>query len=336
MVTESLEKLSQGVHLTESEARDIMNAVMNGEWTDAQIAGLLMALKSKGETVDEISGFVKAMREKAIKIDGPENAIDTCGTGGDGSLTFNISTTAGLVAAAAGVPVAKHGNRAVSSRCGSADVLKELGVNMELTPEQTQRCLHEVNIAFLFAPVYHASMKYAAGPRREMGLRTVFNILGPMCNPAGVKRQLVGAFDVATAKKMTQVLRQTGSEHVLVVHSEDGLDEISISSPTHFSEFKKDEIQLYQVKPEDFGLKSSSSSLTGADPSVNASLIREIFAGADSTHMDITLLNAGAAIYIGGKAESITKGVEIARESIKSGAALKKLNDLVEFTQACS
>ncbi|NOY60096.1 MAG: anthranilate phosphoribosyltransferase [Calditrichaeota bacterium] len=335
MITELLEKISHGINLEESEANNAMHAIMNGELTNAQIAGFLMGLKMKGETVDEIAGFVRAMRDKATKIKAPEGVIDTCGTGGDRSGTFNISTAAALVAAAAGVPVAKHGNRSVSSKCGSADVLQELGVKIDLTPEQAEQCLDQVGIAFLFAPVYHSSMKYVAAPRKEMGVRTVFNILGPMSNPARAKRQIIGAFNFETAQKMSHVLKKTGSEHVMVVHSRDGLDEISLQSNTLVSELKDGEIKEYELNPRDFGLKATSTtSIKGNDAKENAKVIRRIFSGDNGPQQNITALNAGSALYVSGKVRTVREGVELALETMKNNKALEKLDELVDFTNS--
>jgi len=335
MIQQILNRLTEGEHLEEDTARSVMLSMMNGEATGAQIAGLLIALKMKGETVDEISGFVRAMREKSAPFKGGNGLVDTCGTGGDGSGSFNISTAAAVVAAAAGVPVAKHGNRSVSSRCGSADVLRELGVNLDLTPQQVQECLEGIGLAFLYAPLFHASMKYAGGPRREMGVRTVFNILGPMSNPAGVKRQLIGTFNPAVAGTMAQVLRNTGSEHIILVHSEDGLDEISIAAPTKICELKDGEIRHYRSRPEDFGMRTRKAALVGGDPATNAGLLNRIFEGGQTPHTDVTALNAGTAIYVGGRAESIRQGVEMALEVLRSGAAKKKLAELIDFSRSC-
>jgi len=337
MVKETLEKITSKLDLQENEAYGVMHAIMDGQWTPAQIAGLLVALKMKGETIDEIAGFVRAMREKATRITGPAGLIDTCGTGGDGTHTFNISTAAAIVAAAAGVPVAKHGNRSVSSKCGSADVLQELGVNIELSPGQTEDCLNAIGIAFLFAPTFHASMKHAVVPRREMGIRTVFNILGPMSNPAGANRQVIGAFNLETANKMIRVLQKMGSEHVLVVHSEDGLDEIAISGATNIRELNAGNIFEYQIDPEEMGLRRHDlDAIRGADPTANANTMREIFDGCTGAKQDIAALNAGAAVYVAGKSSSLKEGVALAAETIRSGAAKRKLQELVEFTRSCS
>ncbi len=337
MVKETLEQVTSRLDLQENEAYGVMHAIMDGQWTPAQIAGLLVALKMKGETIDEIAGFVRAMREKAARISAPSDVIDTCGTGGDGTHTFNISTAAAIVAAAAGVAVAKHGNRSVSSKCGSADVLQELGVNIDLSPSQTEACLNAIGIAFLFAPTFHASMKHAVAPRREMGIRTIFNILGPMSNPAGANRQVIGAFNLETAEKMIRVLQKLGSEHVLVVHSEDGLDEISINGPTHVHELKDTNILEYTISPEEMGLsRHSLEAIRGDDPATNAKFMHDIFDRSDGAKRDITVLNAGAAIYVAGKSSSLRDGVTMAAETIRSGAAKRKLVELVEFTRSYS
>ncbi len=332
---ELLEKLSANINLEENEAYETMLSIMNGEMTPSQIAGLLMGLKMKGETIDEITGFVRAMREKSNKVVGPEGLLDTCGTGGDGASTFNVSTAAAIVVSAAGIPVAKHGNKSVSSKCGSADVFKKLGVKIDMLPEQAQKCLQEIGLAFLFAPVYHPSMKHAVIPRREMGIRTVFNILGPMSNPAGVKKQVVGAFNLETAEKMVRVLKNTGSEHVLVMHSEDGLDEMSISADTIVFELKDGQIQKQKINPEDIGIaKQSRNSINGGDDTTNADIIRSLLRGVKGPHLDITALNAGAAIYTAGKSDTIKQGVEIAYDTLFSGKACSKLEQIIDFSQS--
>ena len=336
MIKETLEYVSQGLDMTHDHAYKTMLEIMSGEWTPSQIAGFLMALKMKSETVSEIAGFVMAMRDKATKISAPAGATDVVGTGGDGLHTVNISTAAALVTAAAGVPVAKHGNRSVSSKTGSADVLAALGVKIDLTPEQAEQCLNEIGISFLFAPVYHASMKHAVIPRKEMGVRTVFNILGPMSNPATVTRQLVGAYNLDVAEKMAHVLKETGSEHVLVVHSTDGMDEISGSNTTHVFELKDGEIHSYQVAPEDFGVERSEiDHIKGGDSSDNAAIIKKLFNdGGNGAVTTVTSLNAGAAIYIGGKAASLKEGVDVAQELLASKQVQQKLNELIDFTNS--
>ena len=332
MIRETLEYVSQGLDMTENHAFRVMNQIMEGEWTSAQIAAFLMAMKIKGETVNELVGFVTAMRNRAVKIAAPEDAVDTCGTGGDGKHSFNVSTAAAVAAAAAGVTVAKHGNRSVSSKTGSADVLQQLGVKIDLTPQQAQECLHQVGLAFLFAPVYHASMKHAVAPRREMGVRTLFNLLGPLSNPAMTRRQVVGAFSHEAADKMVKVLKNTGSEHVLAVYSRDGMDELSVSSETLVFELKDGEVRRREIKPEQFGIKRASvSEIKGDDAPTNAEMMKRVFCGAAA---DITALNAGAAIYVSGKVASLEEGVEAARAVLASGAVLAKLEQLVQFTHS--
>ncbi len=330
-----LDKLANQTALNNDEAYETMLSIMNGELTPVQIAAFLMGLKIKGETTEEISAFVKAMLNKANIISAPAGTIDTCGTGGDGSSTFNISTASSIVTAAAGIPVAKHGNRSVSSKCGSADVFKALGMNIELSPEQAEKCLHETGLVFLFAPLFHPSMKHAVVPRREMGIRTVFNILGPMSNPAQVKRQVIGAFNLQTAEKMVNVLKSLGSEHIMVIHSQDGLDEFSISSDTDVFELVNGEIKQYTISPESVGIsKQPIESVKGNEADENAQIIKSILDGEKGAKTDITALNAGAAMYVGGKSSSIKEGVELAFETIYSGKAKNKLNECIEFTQS--
>ena len=335
MISETLEYVSQGLDMTEHHAHQTMLDIMDGKWTPSQIAGLLMALKVKGETVNEISGFVNAMRAKALKVDAPDDVVDIVGTGGDGLFTINISTAAAVVAAAAGVPVAKHGNRSVSSMTGSADVFAELGVNINMSPNQALDCLNKVGIVFLFAPLYHASMKHAVVPRKEMGVRTVFNILGPMSNPAGVRRQLIGTFNIDVAEKMVRVLKQTGSEHVLVVHSADGMDEISLSSETQIYELKDGEIKSYKISPEQFGLQCIDiDDIKGGEAVENAEILNRIFDGQNGPASNAIALNAGAAIYVGGVVETIEEGFAKAKEVIASGKVRDKLNELVDYTNS--
>jgi anthranilate phosphoribosyltransferase len=335
MIRDTLEYLGQGLDMTEDHSYKAMNEIMAGDWTSSQIAGFLMGLKLKGETVNEISGFVRAMRDKATKIQAPDGSVDTCGTGGDGLHSFNVSTAAAIVTAAAGVPVAKHGNRSVSSKSGSADVLSALGVDINLTPERAEKCLGEIGIAFLFAPVYHASMKYAVEPRRDMGIRTVFNILGPMSNPAMVDRQIIGAFNYDVAEKMAKVLQKTGSEHVLVVHSNDGMDELALSSRTTVFELKNGEINIFETSPDLFGFDYAQiNAIKGGDAQENAEIMNKVFTGVDSPMTDITAFNAGAAIYVGGASGSLKDGIETARAILKEGKAAKKLAQLIDITNA--
>jgi anthranilate phosphoribosyltransferase len=336
MMKSALQMVIGGGTLSLEEAEAVMGKIMAGEASDAQIAGLLTALRMRGETVEEIAGFVRAMRSYARKVETPLTGfVDTCGTGGDGAETFNISTTASFVAAAAGVLIAKHGNRSVSSRSGSAEVLQELGVNVELTPEQVAVCLERVGIAFMFAPLYHHSMKHAIGPRRELGFRTVFNVLGPLTNPAGAKRQVIGCYHPDLVEKMAQVLAELGTEHVLVVHGLDGLDELTVTGPTKVAEVRGHRVErVFEVTPEEVGLACyHSEELKGGDPRDNAEIARQILGGATGAKRDIVLLNAAATIYVGGKAESLAEGVQLARQALDSGQALDLLHRLAALTQ---
>ena len=318
------------IHLSQEEAYETANILMSGGATESQIGALLVALRMKGETIDEITGFVKSMREKATVIPTEaSNLVDTCGTGGDASGTFNISTVSAFVAAGAGCHIAKHGNRSVSSQCGSADLFKELGVNIELTPEQVGASIDQNGIGFLFAPLLHGAMKYAIGPRREVGVRTIFNILGPMTNPAGAKRQLLGVFNGALTEPLANVLKNLNSEHVMVVHGEDGLDEITLTGKTSVSELKDGEIKNYAIHPEDFGLESSGAqAIKGGDASENAKIALDILSGEKGASRDIVLLNAGAVCYVAGLADSLEAGIGLARESIDSGKAMEKVEAL--------
>ncbi len=334
MIKKILAKLVAGKDLSADEAEGTMGEIMNGDSSPAQIAGFLTALRIKGETVEEISACARVMRAKVLPVPvQSQGVIDTCGTGGDASNTFNISTAAALVVAAAGVPVAKHGNRSVSSQCGSADVLRELGVKLEISPEKMGACIDTVGIGFLFAPLLHPAMKYAIGPRREMGIRTVFNILGPLTNPAGAKRQLLGVYDAQLTGVMANVLGKLGSARALVVHGGDGLDELTLTGPSQVSELADGEVKTYQLSPADFGLQATSrADLLGGNPEENAALIRTILKGEPGPHRNVVLMNAAAALVVGGKAENWLEGVKLAKEAIDSGAALKTLERLVEFT----
>lgn len=329
-----LSKLCARMDLTRQEACETMSAIMDGEASAAQVAAFLVALKMKGETPEEIYGCATAMRQKAEKVNTSRpNVTDTCGTGGDGKGTFNISTAAALVAAGAGLPVAKHGNRSVSSKCGSADVLEALGVNLELTPETMGKCLDETGIAFLYAPVLHKAMKHAAGPRRDVGVRSVFNLLGPLTNPAGAKRQLLGVYAAELAGVMAEVLQLLGTERALVVHGADGSDELTLAGETLVYEVADEGIIRYTVSPEETGLvRADTHSLSGGGPRENAELILRVLQGQEGPHTDVTLLNAGAALYAGGLADDMAEGVNIARHALKSGAALEKLEALRRFT----
>ncbi len=338
-IQHAIGKVAKREHLSQAEAEAAMDEIMAGTATPAQIGGYLMALRLKGETVDEIAGSAKAMRRAAntapLKVADTSRLIDTCGTGGDGAGTFNISTTVAFVAAGAGLPVAKHGNRSVSSKSGSADVLGALGVNLTLTPAQVGECIDMVGIGFAFALTLHPAMKHAIGPRRELGVRTVFNILGPLTNPAGARRQLMGVYDPALTEPLANVLKALGAEAAFVVHGAGGLDELTTTGPNHVSQLKDGAISTYTLDPRDLGFApSSAADLLGGDPATNAGITRAILDGSDrGPKRDVVLLNAGAALVAGGVAKSLSEGVKLAAESIDSGAALQKLNALVEFSQ---
>lgn len=332
MYKEMMEKLLNSEDLTRQEMHALMEEIMSGNLTDVQIAGFLTALRMKGETKEEIVGCAEVMRQKAsqVMVDDP-NAIDTCGTGGDGKHTFNVSTLAAIVACGAGVTVVKHGNRSVSSKSGSADVLDALGVRIDLNAQGVTQCLKETNMAFLFAPKFHPSMKHVMTARRELGIRTIFNILGPLANPGKVKNQVMGVFDSRLTAVMAQVLKELGLERALVVHGMDGLDEISISAETTVSELRDGEIHTFTIQPEDFGMeKGTLEDVKGGDPKENAAIMMELLEGKgkDTPLMDMILLNSGAAIYVGGKAQSLADGVELAREVLENGKALKCLEAL--------
>jgi anthranilate phosphoribosyltransferase len=331
MLQQALAKLVAHHDLTAAEAEAALHEIMSGAAGEALIGGFLVALRLKGETADEIAGFARAMRAHCVPVTPTvADLVDTCGTGGDVCDTFNISTAAAFVAAGAGVPIAKHGNRAVSSQCGSADVLRELGVNIELSPEAVARCVDEVGIGFLFAPGLHPAMKHAIGPRRQLGLRTVFNLLGPLTNPAGAKRQVIGVFDPAFAPLMAEALRANGSAHVLIVHGEPGLDEISLGGKTQITELRDGEIRQYEIAPDDLGLPACSpDDLVGGDAATSAQILREVLAGSAGPRLDIVLANAAAAIVVGGKCGELTEGIVLARESIALGRAAAKLEALI-------
>jgi anthranilate phosphoribosyltransferase len=314
----------------------VMRLVMSGQATPAQVGGFLVGLRMKGETVDEIVAAARVMRELATHVDvtGP-HLVDTCGTGGDGSRTFNISTASALVTAAAGGKVAKHGNRSVSSSSGSADVLEAAGVRLDLGPEQVAACIEQVGVGFLFAPRHHSAMKHAIGPRKEMGIRTVFNLLGPLTNPAGAPNQVLGVFSRHWVKPLAQVLQQLGSEHVLVVHAEDGLDEISIGTPTSVAELRNGEITAYTIAPEEFGLQHADlSTLTVDNAEQSLAMIRDVFDNQPGSARDIVILNAGAAIYVAGVATSLADGVAQAGAALQAGKAKATLDALVRVSNA--
>ena len=336
MIRVAVKKAVEGIHLTRDEARAAMETIMNGEATDAQIGGFLVAMRLKGETVEEISSFAQVMREKATRIEaGAADVLDTCGTGGDGARTFNISTISAFVAAGAGIVVAKHGNRSVSSQCGSADVLMELGIRIDIPPERVSDCLREIGIGFLFAPKLHASMKYAIGPRRELGIRTFFNILGPMTNPADAKRQLLGVYSEALVETVAGVLADLGCERAYVVHGSDGLDEITTTGETTVAEVKDGGVRVFRIEPEPFGIpRAQRIDLEGGDPTRNAEIFRSVLSGEGGPRRDIVLLNSAFAICAGGKSRTPEEGIERAARSIDSGAAMEKYAGLKEFTNA--
>ncbi|MEW9698982.1 anthranilate phosphoribosyltransferase [Paenibacillus sp. SI8] len=334
LVQQAIGKVISGGHLTREEARSVMSEIMDGGATPAQIGSLLTALRIKGETLEEITGFAETMRNKAVQVNVQQaNLLDTCGTGGDGAETFNISTTSAIVAAAGGIRVAKHGNRAMSSKSGSADVLEALGVNITLSGQQAAACLDKVGICFMFAQTHHQSMKHVAAPRRELGIRTVFNLLGPLTNPAGADRQVLGVFDITKTELIAQALQALGLKRALVVASEDGLDEFSISAPTKVTELKVDTISTYMVTPDDLGLRAHSiKDVAGGDAVMNAELIRHIFAGEKGPRRDIVLANAAACFYVTGQVGTLQQGVKLAADVIDSGQAEQKLNELIQFT----
>ena len=336
MPAQVLGKLIKGDHLSFAEMQGAMAGIMEGKWTPAQIGGFLIALRIKGETPQEIAAAVTTLREKATVV--PTTAkplVDTCGTGGDHSGSFNISTTAAIVAAGGGVAVAKHGNRAISSACGSANVLQELGVNLELTPEQVGECVDKCRIGFLFAPKLHASFKHVVGVRQELGQRTIFNLLGPMLNPARAKRQVIGVYDMRLTRTLADVLAELRSEHVMVVAGTDGLDEISLTAPTKVAELKDGKVSEYILNPQDLGFNlCSTEDLKGKDAPTNAAIIRDVLAGKPGAPLDIVLLNAGAALYVGGLAADLKTGVALARKSVTSGSAAKVLEQWVALSRS--
>jgi anthranilate phosphoribosyltransferase len=336
-IQRAIDIISRFGHLQADEAEAVMNQIMRGEATEAQIGAYLMGLRMKGETEAEILGSARAMRANSVKV--PTQAdgdlLDTCGTGGDMSGTFNISTTVAFVAAGAGVRIAKHGNRASSSKCGSADVLAELGVNLDLTPEQVGRCVDEIGIGFLFAPKLHPAMKHAIGPRREMRVRTIFNILGPLTNPAGAQRQLMGVFTLDLTEFLAKVLGALGSTCALVVCGYGNLDELTTTGPNRVSHYESGSVNTYELDPLDLDLKTAHiSELLGGDAPENARILRGILSGAvDAAKRDVVLLNAGAALVAAGRARDITDGIAQAAGVIASGKALAKLDALIAFSQ---
>jgi anthranilate phosphoribosyltransferase len=341
MIKESISRVIDREDLNEKQMVGVMNEIMSGEATPAQIGSFITALRMKGETIEEISGAAMVMRKKATRIttgvavDKGEILVDTCGTGGDSSGTFNVSTTTAFVVAAAGIPVAKHGNRSISSQCGSADVLEALGVNLDLTPEQVGNCVKEVGIGFLFAPMLHSAMKYAIGPRREIGIRTIFNVLGPLTNPAGANVQLLGVYSPDLCEKLARVLGRLGSQRALVVCGAGNVDELTVTGDTIVAELANGEVITYTVCPEDVGLnRCTLVDLKGGDtPEESAAILRDILGGAEGPRRNMLLFNSGAALYAAGKVSGLTPGVARAAELIDSGAALTKLDSLITFSQ---
>jgi anthranilate phosphoribosyltransferase len=336
MIKEAIGTLVSGKSLTKSEAASVMEEIMDGKTSPAQLGAFVTALRIKGETADEIAGLAGVMRDKAIHVTAIGPVLDVVGTGGDGQNTFNISTAAAFVAAGAGIKVAKHGNRAASSQCGSADVLEKLGVKIDLKAEQVQRCINEVGIGFMFAPAFHPAMKFAAGPRREIGIRTVFNILGPLTNPAHAEYQVIGVPGKELAEKIVQAAMLLGTKHTLVVHGLNGMDELSISGNSLIWEVKNGELIYSQktVSPEDFGIiRAPIRSIRGNTPEENAISMQRIFSGEKGAKREITILNAAAALVAGDKVETLQEGVRLSQDIIDSGKALDKLNRLVEITQ---
>ena len=335
MLREALRKAASGESLTEGEAERALETIMEGTVPPAATSALLTALRVRGESVSEIVGFARAMRRFAARVDAPGDVVDTCGTGGDAKGTINVSTAAAFVARGAGVTIAKHGNRAATSRAGSADVLEALGAEIELGPEQVSRCIKESGIGFMFARTHHPAMKFVAPVRAELPFRTIFNLLGPLTNPAGARRQLVGVFSGEYVRPVAEALRDLGAEQALVVHGTDGMDEITVTQKTLVAEVGDGGMEEYEISPEDFGLGlHAPDGLLGGDAHLNARILRDVLSGAQTgAARDVVLLNAGAAIYVSGKAKTIERGVLLAEESISSGAALGALEDFVHTTR---
>jgi len=335
MIKEAINLLVNNISLTEPEMALCMGDIMEGKAADSQIGAVLTALRVKGETVEEITGAARMMRKMATTIKAPEGVLDTCGTGGDMSHTFNISTTTAFVVAGAGTPVAKHGNRSVSSQSGSADVLEALGVKIDLAPDRVEKCLFETGFGFLFAPLFHPAMKYAIGPRREMGIRTIFNILGPITNPAGAKRQILGVFAGKLTDILAQVLGNLGAVDAIVVHGEDGLDEVSLSGKTRVARFRDGKVVNFHIQPEDFGIwRSDIDSIRGGDKEENAAITLSVLRGEKGPKRDIILMNSAVALIAAGKSTDFKTAFSMAAASIDSGMALKKLEEVKKVSNA--
>ena len=349
MIKDAISKVVLRQDLLETEMIEVMNQIMGGEATPAQVGAFITALRMKGETIEEITGAARVMRDhatpirvgKALDIDREEinldreTVLDTCGTGGSGTKSFNISTTVAFVVSACGAKVAKHGNRSISSACGSADVLEALGVNLNVTPEQVESCINEVGVGFLFAPALHGAMKHAIGPRREIGIRTIFNILGPLTNPAGADRQVLGVYDEKLVEVLAKVLVKLGCQRGFVVHGQDGMDEITLTGPTRVAEINEGKVTLSTIEPEDFGLRRCLlSDLQGGDAEENAAIVRDVLTGAEGPKRDVVLLNAAYALIAAGIVESVDAGLQKARNIIDEGLAKAKLEGLVNLTNA--
>ncbi len=328
-----LAKLATGLPLAEEEAQNAFDIVMSGSATPSQIGALCMGMRIRGETVDEIAGAARSMRQKALKMESPEGAVDTAGTGGDGMGTYNVSTASAILAAACGVPVAKHGNKAISSKTGSADVLQSLGVDINAPMELVRECLWAHNIGFFMAPRHHGAMKHVGPTRTELGTRTIFNLLGPLSNPANTKRQLVGVFDQKWCLPLAKVFGKLGAKHVWVVHGMDGMDELTISGPSYVASYNEGEITDFEVRPEDANLKPQDiQQLRGGDPSTNSEAILSLFEGKQGAYQDIVVLNTAATLIVGGKVKSLSDGAELALEAIYSGEAQETLNKLIKIS----
>ncbi|MFC7050589.1 anthranilate phosphoribosyltransferase [Emcibacter nanhaiensis] len=330
-----IDKIARGLTLNREESRQSFEYMMSGDATGPQIGAFLMGLRVRGETVDEITGAAEVMRAKASAIQAPEGAIDTCGTGGDGASTYNISTAAAIVIAACGVPVAKHGNRAMSSKSGSADVLETLGINIEAELDVVEKCIRELGIGFLMATRHHSAMRHVGPARASLGTRTIFNLLGPLANPAGTKRQVIGVFDKKWLRPMAEVLGQLGSEHVWVVHGSDGLDELTITGPSYVAEYKNGTVSEFEVSPEDIGLSTSNiESIRGGDAKYNAAALKQILAGEKNAYRDIVLLNSAAALVVADKATDLKAGAELAAQALDSGVAEEKLQQWIKMSNS--
>lgn len=332
----ALKKITDGQHLTGDEMLDVMRQIMTGQLTASQIGGFLIGLQMKGETIEEITAAATVMRElvMSVKVSAP-HLLDVVGTGGDGTSSFNVSTAAAFVAVAAGAHVAKHGNRAASGKCGSADLLEIAGARIDLDPEQIAQCVLNTGFGFMLAPAHHTAMKHAIGARKELGVRTIFNVLGPLTNPAHVSREMMGVFSTELVEPLAHVLGKLGSEHVIVVHSEDGMDEISTGAPTRVAELKNGEVKTYSIEPAEFGIKlAARENFVVSDPNESLAVVRSVFSGKHSAASDITAMNAGAAIYVAELANSLSEGVARAQSLIQSGAVEDKFDFYVEFTNS--